>query len=93
MYASPTTVDEIEGIADDSGWYAVEELLTVVHREPASVAEGVRPAVDADVPGIVELLSDELVGNRERLGQIAEEVALYRQSLVRAHGIALGNRG
>jgi len=69
VYASPTTVDEIEGIADDSGWYAVEELLTVVHRGPASVAEGVRPAVDADVAGIVELLSDELVGNRERLSR------------------------
>ena len=69
VYASPTTVDEIEGIADDSGWYAVEELLTVVHRGPASVASEVRPARDADLLGIVELLSDELVGNRERLGR------------------------
>ncbi len=67
VYASPTTVDEIEGIADDSGWYAVEELLTVVHRGPAALAEGVRRAEDADLPGIVELLSDELVGNRARL--------------------------
>ncbi|NKE60678.1 GNAT family N-acetyltransferase [Lentzea sp. PSKA42] len=68
VYASPTTVDEIEGIADDSGWYAVEELLTVVHRGPARL-EGVRRAVDADLPGIVELLSDELVGNRARLSR------------------------
>ena len=66
VYASATTVDEIEGIADDSGWYAVEELLTVVHRG-AAVFGGVRRAGDADLPGIVELLSDELVGNRARL--------------------------
>ena len=66
VYASATTVDEIEGIADDSGWYAVEELLTVVHRGPA-VFDGTRRAQDADLPGIVELLSDELVGNRARL--------------------------
>ncbi|TWP47954.1 GNAT family N-acetyltransferase [Lentzea tibetensis] len=66
VYASPTTVDEIEGIADDSGWYAVEELVAVVHR--GSVAEtSVRRAVDADLPGITELLSDELIGARERL--------------------------
>jgi GNAT superfamily N-acetyltransferase len=69
VYASPTTVDEIEGIADDSGWYAVEELLTVVHHGPASVAAEVRRAGDADLPGIVELLSDELVGNRARLSR------------------------
>ncbi|WP_329787589.1 GNAT family N-acetyltransferase [Lentzea sp. DG1S-22] len=69
VYASPTTVDEIEGIADDSGWYAVEELQTVVHRGSASVSAEVRRAVDADVPGIVELLSDELVGHRDRLSR------------------------
>jgi GNAT superfamily N-acetyltransferase len=69
VYASPTTVDEIEGIADDSGWYAVEELLTVVHRESAVVSEGVRRAGDLDLEGIVDLLSDELVGNRARLAR------------------------
>jgi len=69
VYASPTTVDEIEGIADDSGWYAVEELLTVVHRGSASVDPSVRRAGDLDLPGIVELLSDELVGNRARLAR------------------------
>ncbi|GLZ30818.1 hypothetical protein Lesp02_30070 [Lentzea sp. NBRC 105346] len=66
VYASPTTVDEIEGIADDSGWYAVEELLAMVHRGTVEVAN-VRRAVDADLPGIAELLSDELVGARSRL--------------------------
>lgn len=66
VYASPTTVDEIEGIADDSGWYAVEELLAVVHRGQLDAVDA-RFAVDTDLPGIVELLSDELVGGRERL--------------------------
>ncbi|CCH28362.1 GNAT family N-acetyltransferase [Actinosynnema sp. NPDC047251] len=36
VYASPTTVAEIEGIADDAGWYAVEESLAIVHRGSVS---------------------------------------------------------
>ncbi|MEU5690202.1 GNAT family N-acetyltransferase [Actinosynnema sp. NPDC020468] len=60
VYASPTTVAEIEGIADDAGWYAVEESLAVVHRGPLAPARTARAAVDADLEGIATLIADEL---------------------------------
>ncbi|MFR9732048.1 GNAT family N-acetyltransferase [Saccharopolyspora sp. MS10] len=59
VYASPTTVDEIEGIADDSGWRAVEEKMALLHRIPRSPAVTTRPAEDADLPGIAELIGDD----------------------------------
>ncbi len=66
VYASPTTVAEIEGIADDAGWYAVEEALAVVHRGPV-VSSGVRAAVDADLAGLGALLADDLGADPARL--------------------------
>jgi N-acetylglutamate synthase-like GNAT family acetyltransferase len=60
LYASPTTVAEIEGIADDTGWHAVEESLAVVHRGEVRRSPLVRPARDADLEGIAELLADDL---------------------------------
>ncbi|MBB5957404.1 GNAT superfamily N-acetyltransferase [Saccharothrix tamanrassetensis] len=66
VYASPTTVAEIEGIADDAGWYAVEESLAVVHR--GAVREStVRAAVDADLEGMAVLLADDLGTDPARL--------------------------
>ena len=62
VYASPTTVAEIDGIADDSGWYAVQESVAVVHRGRTAPGggSGVRPAVDADLAGAARLLADDL---------------------------------
>src|SRR5207248_1360924 len=60
-FASPTTVPEIEGIADDAAWRAVQEEVAMLHREhlpPPDVA--VRPAAVADLPAAAELLADEL---------------------------------
>ncbi|MEV0677829.1 GNAT family N-acetyltransferase [Actinosynnema sp. NPDC050436] len=68
VYASPTTVAEIEGIADDAGWYAVEEALAVVHRGAAS-GRGVRAAVDADLPEVAALLADDLGAEPRRLAR------------------------
>ncbi|MDR7302927.1 GNAT family N-acetyltransferase [Haloactinomyces albus] len=64
VYASPTTVAEIEGIADDAGWRAVEENVALLYRmrqEPAAVGRGAQPrtAREADVSGMAELLADE----------------------------------
>ncbi|GAA1311723.1 GNAT family N-acetyltransferase [Saccharothrix xinjiangensis] len=77
LYASPTTVAEIEGIADDTGWHAVEEALAVVHRGPATASPPVRPARDVDLPGIAELLADDLGVDGPRLlrhlGQRADD--------------------
>jgi GNAT superfamily N-acetyltransferase len=59
VYASPTTVAEIEGIADDAGWRAVDEIVAMLHkvrRGPRGVA---RPADDGDLPAIVELIADD----------------------------------
>ncbi|WP_367131897.1 GNAT family N-acetyltransferase [Saccharothrix sp. HUAS TT1] len=67
LYASPTTVAEIEGIADDTGWHAVEESLAVVHRGEVRRSSLVRPAGDADLPGIAELLADDLGVDGPRL--------------------------
>ncbi|WP_309116508.1 GNAT family N-acetyltransferase [Saccharothrix sp.] len=69
VYASPTTVAEIEGIADDAGWYAVEEALAVVHRGPAEFAPPVRRAVDADLDGMAALLADDLGAEPVRLAR------------------------
>ncbi|QFZ16929.1 GNAT family N-acetyltransferase [Saccharothrix syringae] len=60
LYASPTTVAEIEGIADDTGWHAVEESLAVVHRGAVTRSPSVRPARDVDLLDIAALLVDDL---------------------------------
>jgi GNAT superfamily N-acetyltransferase len=60
VYASPTTVAEIEGIADDAGWYAVEESMAVVHRGRSAAPPRVRAARDTDLEHIGVLLADEL---------------------------------
>lgn len=60
VYASATTVAEIEGIADDAGWYAVEELVAVVHRGRVATPPRVRPARDTDLEAIGALLADDL---------------------------------
>ncbi|MEU4742522.1 GNAT family N-acetyltransferase [Actinosynnema sp. NPDC023658] len=67
LYASPTTVAEIEGIADDTGWHAVEESLAVVHRGEVRRSEVVRAARDTDLEGIAELLADDLGVDGPRL--------------------------
>ncbi|WP_190818358.1 GNAT family N-acetyltransferase [Saccharopolyspora pogona] len=59
VYASPTTVAEIEGIADDAGWRAVEELVALLHRFRQDTRGGARPAVDRDLPQIVDLIADD----------------------------------
>lgn len=59
VYASPTTVAEIEGIADDSGWRAVEEHLVQLHRSPQISTMTVREAEDGDIAGIAELVGDD----------------------------------
>ncbi|MEU6132131.1 GNAT family N-acetyltransferase [Saccharopolyspora sp. NPDC047091] len=59
VYASPTTVGEIEGIADDSGWRAVEEQMALLHREAKTPSRDVRPATDDDLRGIAELIGDD----------------------------------
>jgi GNAT superfamily N-acetyltransferase len=60
VYASPTTVAEIEGIADDAGWRAVEEKIALLHRIGPEPAATTRAAEDADLPGIAELLADDV---------------------------------
>ena len=67
LYASPTTVAEIEGIADDTGWHAVEESLAVVHRGEVRRSPLVRSARDGDLEGIAELLADDLGVDGPRL--------------------------
>lgn len=59
VYASPTTVAEIEGIADDAGWRALEELVALLHRVPQPVHGWARPAEDRDLPEIVDLVGDD----------------------------------
>lgn len=59
VYASPSTVAEIEGIADDSGWRAVEEHVVLLHRSPQVTTTTAREAVEDDIAGIAELLGDE----------------------------------
>lgn len=60
VYASPTTVAEIEGIADDSGWQAVEESVAMVcRRDPAPAADVTRPALDSDLRGVAEFIADD----------------------------------
>lgn len=76
LYASPTTVAEIEGIADDTGWHAVEEALAVVHRgEVGRPSPAVRRARDVDLPGIAELLADDLgVGGPRLLRHLGQRL-------------------
>lgn len=62
VYASPSTVAEIEGIADDAGWRAVEENVCMMLRSEAAGAVGespVRTARQDDLAGIAELMGDE----------------------------------
>ncbi|WP_460957538.1 GNAT family N-acetyltransferase [Parasphingorhabdus pacifica] len=59
VYASPSTVAEIEGIADDSGWRAVEEQVVLLHRSPQVSMITTREAEDSDITGIAELIGDE----------------------------------
>ncbi|PRW64766.1 GNAT family N-acetyltransferase [Actinopolyspora mortivallis] len=67
VHASPTTVADIEGIADDSGWHAVAENVALLHPLGERLARGpsvpgcpVRPAEEGDLDAVAELLSDEL---------------------------------
>ncbi|ASU79707.1 GNAT family N-acetyltransferase [Actinopolyspora erythraea] len=67
VHASPTTVADIEGIADDSGWHAVAENVAMLYRpDPArngTEAIGTHPVREAaqdDLPSVAELLADEL---------------------------------
>ncbi|RRO15655.1 GNAT family N-acetyltransferase [Saccharopolyspora rhizosphaerae] len=60
VYASPTTVGEIEGIADDAAWRAVEEQVVMLHRSRGFSRSETRPAEDRDLPGIVDLYADEM---------------------------------
>lgn len=64
VYASPSTVAEIEGIADDAGWRAVEENVCMLlrsdgHAAPASRPGLAREARERDLPGVAELMADE----------------------------------
>ncbi|MHA6802589.1 GNAT family N-acetyltransferase [Salinifilum ghardaiensis] len=59
VYASPTTVAEIDGIADDTGWRAVEEGMALLHRVEQAGTEHTRACTGDDLPGVVELLADE----------------------------------
>lgn len=59
VYASPTTVGEIEGIADDAGWRAVEEGVALLHRVEQDHTESTREATESDLPEIVDLLADD----------------------------------
>lgn len=66
VFASPTTIPEIDGIADDTGWHAAAEEVAVVRREPVAAHPTPtsfpppRGASDLDLPGIAELCADEL---------------------------------
>src|SRR5690606_39800917 len=57
--ASPTTVSEIDGIADDTGWMAVEEQVALVHRAGRGTSGRARPAEDRDLAEIAELIADD----------------------------------
>ncbi len=59
LYASPTTVSEIDGIADDTGWMAVEEQVALVHRAGRGTSGRARPAEDRDLAEIAELIADD----------------------------------
>lgn len=69
IFASPTTVGDIEGIADDTLWRAVEEQVVLLHRVRDDSDGEARPVEDADLPGVVELYGDEtgLADEGERL--------------------------
>ncbi|SDJ72217.1 Ribosomal protein S18 acetylase RimI [Actinopolyspora mzabensis] len=67
VHASPTTVADIEGIADDSGWHAVTENVALLYRPDPAARETeaigthpVREAAQDDLPSVAELLADEL---------------------------------
>ncbi|WP_433871537.1 GNAT family N-acetyltransferase [Saccharopolyspora sp. CA-218241] len=68
VLASPTTVAEIEGIADDAGWRAVDEHVALLHRVDQVVTESARPAGEDDLAQLVELIADdaELPAGAER---------------------------
>lgn len=59
VHASPTTVAEIQGLADEAGWFAVAERWAVVRVVPLEGSTpGVRPATGEDLLGVAELLAD-----------------------------------
>lgn len=64
VHASPTTVADIEGIADDSGWRAAEECVALLYRpesgESRVPTHGARGAVEGDLAGVAALLADHL---------------------------------
>lgn len=68
VFASPTTVSEIEGIADDAGWRAVEELAVMVCQEDRAGGTPTRPARDSDLREVAEFIADDagLSGEGER---------------------------
>ncbi len=64
VYASPSTVAEIDGIADDAGWRAVEENVCLVLRDQASPGRVSRLGLprwarESDLGGVAELVADE----------------------------------
>jgi GNAT superfamily N-acetyltransferase len=59
VFASPTTVPEIEGIADEAGWHAAREDVALLHRVDVPGSAAVRRGVDVDPPAVAELLADE----------------------------------
>lgn len=59
VYASPTTVDDIDGIADDAGWRAVEEGIALRYRTRREPTHRVRVCTDEDLRGIAALLADD----------------------------------
>ncbi|TDD91274.1 GNAT family N-acetyltransferase [Saccharopolyspora karakumensis] len=75
VYASPTTVGEIEGIADDAAWRAVEEQVVLLHRTRGFSRGVTRPAEDRDLEGIVELYADETGLSEEGEQRLARHLA------------------
>lgn len=59
VHASPSTVAEIEGIADDSGWRAVDEQMALLHRATTHPQVRGEAAEDGDLLGIAALLGDD----------------------------------
>lgn len=59
VYASPSTVGEIEGIADDAAWRAVSEEVVFLHRTHRIPTTTVRAAEEDDLVGIAALVGDD----------------------------------
>ena len=106
VHASPTTVPEIQGLADEAGWFAVAERLVVVRVVPADApTRRVRPATGEDLVGIAELLADAVELPEEGadalltlLGHRLDDartvlLVVVDAELARVVGMALGYRG